>query len=328
MKSLRYTRAGSASEALELAGADGCLLAGGTDLVPLLKNGIVAPSRLVDIKRATDLDSSIEETPAGGIRLGALSRLAEIEEHPLLCQPYASLQQAAAVAASPQLRNMATLAGNLLQRPRCWYFRNPRIRCWLKGGETCPASQGRNELHAVFPGDPCVAAHPSDLATSLLALEAEIRLHGNNGAHRTLAVGSFFKAPEPERRRETVLAEELIVSIELPPLPQGTRSIFLKAMQRASWGFALASVAVVLRLEDRAVAESRIALGGVAPVPRRARAAEQALAGGTAADGAIEAASQTALADALPLARNGYKVALAKALVRRALETLMQPPSA
>ena len=305
-------------------------LAGGTDLLPLMKADVAAPSRLVNLKRVAGLPAGVEQT-AQGLVLGALTPLAAIETHPLIKQRYPVLAEAAAVAATPQLRNMATLGGNLLQRPRCWYFRNPRFQCWLKGGDECPARDGENQFHAILGGGPCYAVHPSDLAPALVALEAEVRLRGPGGA-RTLPLAEFFAAPVDERRTETVVhGDELLLSVRIPPLPEGTRSTYLKAMDRKVWAFALVGVAAVLRAEGRRIADVRLTLGGVAPIPWRATAAEQALvgaeAGGAPLAPLLARAAEVALAEAAPLRHNAYKLPLATALVRRALETLTDEAS-
>jgi xanthine dehydrogenase YagS FAD-binding subunit len=283
-----------------------------------MKAGIAAPERLLDIKRLEGLSRDIEDTPQG-VELGALASLAAIETHALIQQRYTLLSEAAAVAATPQLRNMATLGGNLLQRPRCWYFRLPHFHCWLKGGETCPAAEGQNQHHALFGGGPCYAVHPSDLAPALLALEAEVRLGGITG-ELALPLADFFVLPEDALRHEVSVAEdELLLSVHLPPLPAGTRSTYLKAMDRKAWAFALVGVAAVLRMEGARVAEARLVLSGVAPIPWRATAAEQVLMEGDMSEERATLAAEQALAEAAPLAHNGYKIPLAKQLIRRAL---------
>ena len=254
--------------------------------------------------------------------LGALATLTEIETSPLLKERYPALAEAAAVAATPQLRNMTTIGGNLLQRPRCWYFRNPRFYCWLKGGDDCPARDGENQFHALFGGGPCVAVHPSDLAPALVALEAEVRLRGAGG-ERVVPLADFYALPTDDRRTETVIrGDELVLSVRIPPLPAGTRSTYLKAMDRKVWAFALVGVAAVVRLAaggGRRIEHARLVLGGVAPIPWRVTAAEQALIGAEPTGEAFARAAEAALAEAAPLAHNGYKVPLAKALIRRAL---------
>jgi xanthine dehydrogenase YagS FAD-binding subunit len=326
MKPFTYASAGSPEEVLHLLQRDGAAgeasrpLAGGTDLITLMKADVVAPGQLVDIKRA-GLPRGIEGT-AGGVVIGALTTLADIEAGAGLGDRHAALVEAAAVAATPQLRNVATIAGNLLQRPRCWYFRNRHLRCWLKGGDDCPAREGESQFHAIFGGGRCHAVHPSDLAPALIALDAQVRVRGPRG-ERAIPVAELFVLPADDQRRETRIAEdELIVSIHLPPLEAGTRSTFGKAMDRRVWAFALVGVAARLRLHGRRIAEARVVLSGVAPVPWRAHEAERALLEGEVGAPLFERAADAALAGASPLRLNGYKVPLARALVRRALETL------
>lgn len=293
-------------------------LAGGTDLLTLMKGEIVAPERLVDIKRLNDLTDEIGVTEHG-LEIGALATLAEIETDPFVTGLAPALAQAAGLAATPQLRHMATLGGNLLQRPRCWYFRDAEIPCWLKGGDGCPARDGENQLHALFGDGPCVAVHPSDLATALTALDAAIVARGAAG-ERVIPIGEFFAPPEDGRRTENTLgADELIVSIRIPSSPDGATSAYLKAMDRKVWAFALVSVAATLAVREGSISRARVVLGGVANVPRRARRAEEALIGVEPTDAAFTQAADAALADARPLEHNGYKIPLARALVRRAL---------
>lgn len=299
-------------------------LAGGTDLLTLMKADVAAPSRLVNIKRVEGLRAGLEET-AEGVTLGALTTLSEIETDPVIRQRYPLLSEAAALAATPQLRNMATLGGNLLQRPRCWYFRNPLFHCWLKGGDDCPAHDGRNQLHALFGGGPCYAVHPSDLAPALLALDATVTVRGQSG-ERTVPLAELFALPVEDRRTETTIGrDELLLSVQIPALPDGTRSTYFKAMERKVWAFALVGVAALVRLggpDGRQIEAARLVLGGVAPVPWRVAAAEQELVGAEAGEGLFARAAEVALADAEPLHHNAYKVPLAKSLIRRALTML------
>src|SRR5581483_2902516 len=210
---------------------------------------------------------------------------------------------------SPQIRNLATVGGNLLQRPRCWYYRNARINCWLKDGADCPARDGENRNHALYGGGPCYAVHPSDLASALVAFDAALWLHGRGG-ERTLELADFFALPVAERRTETVLAaDELLLRLRLPPHPPETRSCYLKAMDRKTWAFALA----------------RIVLSGVAPIPWRAAAAERELQGAVAGPDRFAAAAEAAVQESAPLRHNGYKVPLTKALVRQARTALTNP---
>jgi xanthine dehydrogenase YagS FAD-binding subunit len=326
MKPFEYARPESMPEAFALLEQDmgsTRVLAGGTDLLTLMKAGIAAPERLVDIKRLHGLSRNIELTPDGMV-LGALIPLAAIETNVSIQQHYPLLAEAAAVAATPQLRNMATLGGNLLQRPRCWYFRSPHFHCWLKGGDVCPAVDGQNQHHALFGAGPCYAVHPSDLAPALLALEATVRIVGSTG-ELALPLADLFALPENERRHEANLADdELLCAVHLPPLPEGTRSTYLKAMDRKTWSFALVGVAAVLRREGPRVVEARVVLSGVAPIPWRATAAEQVLMAGDLSEARVTQAAEAALVEAAPLAHNVYKVDLAKHLIRRAIFQLAE----
>jgi xanthine dehydrogenase YagS FAD-binding subunit len=280
--------------------------------------------RRIDTSRAAALPGGIEET-AQGLTIGALATLTEIETHAQIRRRYAALAEAA--AATPQLRNMATLGGNLLQRPRCWYFRNSRLSCWLKGGEECPAYAGENQFHALFGGGPCYAVHPSDLASALLALDAQVHLRGRGG-ERMLPLAEFFALPAAERRTETVIGrDELLLSVRIPPLPGGTRSTYLKAMDRKVWAFALVGVAAVARVggqTGRRLEDARLTLSGVAPIPWRAGVAELELIGADASPELFARAAETALVGAEVLDHNAYKLPLVKTLIRRALKRLAE----
>ncbi|HEY6820676.1 MAG TPA: xanthine dehydrogenase family protein subunit M [Burkholderiales bacterium] len=321
MKGFAYSSARTLDEAVGLLGPKVRALAGGTDLLTLMKADLQHPERLVDIKRLAGLSRHVEGH-GDGLVIGALATLSEIAAHEAIRTRYRALAQSAEAAATPQLRNMATAAGNLLQRPRCWYFRNARIDCWLKGGADCPARAGENREHALFGGTPCVAVHPSDPANALLAFDADVRLVGRGG-ERSVSLQDFLHLPSESRRVETSLSDdELVAAIRLPPHPDETRSVYLKAMDRRTWGFALVSVAAVLRLSGPRIAHARLVLGGVAPIPWPARAAEAVLIGHDAEPALLDQAADLALAGAQPLSHNGYKIPLARALVRRALGEL------
>lgn len=320
MRPFDYARLESADEIVAELNTATRPYAGGTDLLTRMKLDITFPERLIDIKAAR-LPSGIKKTDEG-LSIGALTTLTEIEMSSLLRTNYPLLVEAAAQAATPQLRNRATFGGNLLQRPRCWYYRSSHVNCWLKGGEGCPAKEGRNEHHALFGGDPCYAVHPSDLAPGLMALDATVTLRGSNG-ERTLALAEFYALPEDSRRQETVVADdELVLSVDLPALAEGSGSTYLKAMDRKVWAFALVSVAAVLRLENGAIADARLVLGGVAPVPWRLKGVEGELLGQEPSEALFARAAEVALAAAEPLEHNAYKVPLAKSLLRRALSNL------
>jgi xanthine dehydrogenase YagS FAD-binding subunit len=323
MRSFEYTSTRSATAALDLLGHDGHVrpLAGGTDLLPLLKADVQAPERLVDIKRVPELGGGIQAGP-DGLHIGALTSLAAIEAHPAITSQYAALAEAVASAATPQLRNMATLGGNLLQRPRCWYFRSQHFHCWLKGGDDCQARDGENQFHAVVGSSPCVAVHPSDAPAALLAFDAQLRIAGRAGP-RQLRLADFFVEPTADRRLEHTLgADELVVSVHLPSPPDGTRSTYLKAMNRNVWAFALVGVAAVVRLEGQRIAAARLVLNGVAPIPWRVPSAEDVLIGAEPTPAVFDRAAEAALSAAHPLSHNGYKLPLAKGLIVQALESV------
>lgn len=300
------------------------LLAGGTDLLTLMKHDLATPGQLIDIKRLPELDNAIAPSTQG-TRIGALTTLAQLEDDPVIRDTHPALAEAAGLAATPQLRNMATIGGNLLQRPRCWYFRNDKINCWLKGGDDCPAREGENQHHAIFGDSPCVAAHPSDLATALVALGADVHLHGADG-ERTLPLEEFFIPPTDERRRENVLQQtDVITSITIPNPSATAQSTYLKAMDRKVWAFAQVGVGAMLVIEDQRITGARLVLGGVAPTPWRATEAETLLTGAVPERELFERVAQVALEGAAPLSRNGYKVPLAKALITRALMAASTP---
>jgi xanthine dehydrogenase YagS FAD-binding subunit len=293
-------------------------LAGGTDLLTLMKADIIAPSLLIDIKRIEDLPRSIEER-GGGVTLGALTTLSEIEYHPGIIGQYPALAEAIGQSATPQLRNMATIGGNLLQRPRCWYYRNSLFPCWLKGGTECHARDGENSHHAIFGESPCVAVHPSDAAAALLAYEASVRMRGPAG-ERTIPLSELFAEPTEQRRTETTLQpDELLLDIQVPQQAAGARSTYRKAMDRKVWAFALVGVAAQVQVDGDRITSARVVLSGVAPVPWRSTNAEAALIGQPATPETIARASEAAVQGAHPLELNGYKLSLARNLVRQAL---------
>lgn len=322
MKPFAYASPHSLDDAVALLAndQDAKFLAGGTDLLTLLKGDLLEPSQLIDIKRLAELDDQI--TLAGDIvRIGALTSLSDLETHPLVAEHAPALAEAAAVAATPQLRNMATIGGNLLQRPRCWYFRDPEIPCWLKGGDSCPARTGENQHHAVFDLSPCVAVHPSDPASALLAHDATVEMRGAQGS-RTVPLADLFAPPTGGSRIETTLQPgEIITALTLPAA--AGRSTYLKAMDRKTWAFALVGVAARVKQDGGRISEARVVLSGVANVPWRATAAEQVLVGQTPSPEVLRAAADAALSGAEPLTKNGYKLPIVQALVRRALESTL-----
>lgn len=299
-------------------------LAGGTDLLTLIKSDIAMPDALIDIKRIAELDNRIETTDQG-TTIGALATLAQMEHDPAIQTIFPALASAAGQAATPQLRNMATIGGNVLQRPRCWYFRDKDISCWLKGGDSCPARDGENSHHAIFQGNPCVAVHPSDSAAALIAYDAQVRIRGEAG-ERTVPIGDFFTLPTDEHRRENTLGPgELILGFTLPAPVAGAHSVYLKAMDRKTWAFALVGVAVSVTVVQGTITDARVVLGGVAPISRRITAVELALRGAAPGTALFARVAALALEDAQPLRHNAYKVDLARTLIERALTTAALP---
>jgi len=321
MKPFAYARPRAVTEALEAVRGGATVMAGGTDLLGLMKDGIAAPERIVDIRDLEPL-RGWTRTKGKGLRIGALVSLAELETSADLAKVLPIVGEALRPAATLQLRTMGTAGGNLLQRNRCWYFRDEAYPCWLKGGVRCFAVDGDNRLHAIVGAEECVAVAPSDLAPALIAYDASVALTGSRGS-RTMPLCDLFVTPHGRVRREHAIApDELIVEIRVPENALARRGAFDKAMERKTWSFALVSVAASVKLIGGVVRDARIVLGGVAPVPWRARDAEKLLEGRALDDAACQAAADAALERAEPLKDNGYKVPLARELVRRTLHRL------
>jgi xanthine dehydrogenase YagS FAD-binding subunit len=285
-----------------------------------MKRGIRRPQRLVGIKTFDRMGRvTVEEGRAKTLRMGALVRISEIEGHPVVAEELPSLQQAAALVGTPQLRNMGTLGGNLCLHPRCWYFRNPGFPCWLKGGNKCFAVAGENRLHRILGEGVCHSVHPSDLAPALIALGARVKVAGPKGERET-ALEKLYMFPRQNRRGTVNLKRgEMITEIIVPiPGKQG-RGIFLKSMERRSWSFALASVGLQLRLDGERVEEGRMVLGGVAPIPWRAVEAEKVLRGQKLSEDLAQLAAEAAVSGTRPMRDNAYKAQLVQALIKRAL---------
>jgi xanthine dehydrogenase YagS FAD-binding subunit len=302
------------------------LIGGGSDLLGEMKEGVETPERLVSVPAIPGLDA-IAAGPEG-LRLGAAATLHRLLAEPVVWRDYPVLAHAALRVATPQIRTTATVAGNLCQRPRCWYYRSPHVACRKKGGTTCPAIEGQHRYLAVIDGGPCLIVHPSDLAPPLVALDATIHLVGPAG-RRSLALEDFFVGPARDVLRENVLGPgELVAEVSVPPPRPGARSLFLKTRERSVWDFAMTSCTVVLRVRDDVVDHVRIVLGGVAPTPYRPREAEARLLGRRPTPEAVAEAARLALAPARPLPDNAYKVPQAEALIRRAVGSLSGPPVA
>ncbi len=295
-------------------------IAGGTELINWMKEGIARPALVVDLGGLPL--TAVEETPEGGLRIGALARMSEVAADDAVRSRYPVLVEALEAGASPQIRNAATIGGNLLQRTRCPYFREPTFPCNKREpGAGCAARTGPHHLHAVFGGsDACIAVHPSDLAVALLALDATVHLRGPAGDRR-VPLDGFYLLPGETPERETVLRHgEVIVAVDLPATGLAVRSRYLKVRERASFAFALVSVAAAVELgNDGRVREARIVLGSVAPKPWRARAAEAALVGRMLGAEAAAAAGRAAVAGAERLPDTAYKVTLVERAVARTL---------
>jgi xanthine dehydrogenase YagS FAD-binding subunit len=318
MPDFSYVQAANLEEAIRLLSTPGsCLHAGGTDLLGCLRDGVFSAGKVVSISGLTGL-RGIKAVPGGGLRIGALATLTEIAAHPGIQKDYPALAQAAASAASPQLRSQGTLGGNLCQKPRCWYFRGD-FHCARKGGDLCYAAEGENEYHCIFGGEICFIVHPSDTAPALVALDAIFRISGPKG-QRTVPAGKFFILPGKDHTRENVLQTgEILTDVILPvPLPGG-RGGYFKARSRATWDFALAGVASSLQFEGDIVKRARLVFSGVAPAPWPAPAAEQELVGHKLDADAITRAAAASVKDASPLSNNGYKVMLLRGAVEEAL---------
>jgi xanthine dehydrogenase YagS FAD-binding subunit len=319
MKPFRYNRPESAESALLALGAAGSLpLGGGTDLLVTMKEGLASPAQLVDLRHlrgARDITAQAD----GSVRLGGAVRIADLAAHQLIRARFAALADAARLVGTPALRNMGTIAGNLCQRPRCWYFRRS-VPCLKNGGTGCAAVDGENQYHAIVGGGPCHAVHPSDPAVALTALEASVEILGPAGSRRSVPVGEFFRDAASNPAGENILAPgEMIEAIDLPARSGGGAQQYHKVMQRGAWDFALVSLAAIKRADG----EVRLVLGGVSPAPYRVNpSVEEDVASGVLDDESADALAERALYDAVPLSKNAYKISQAGALLRRAMREL------
>jgi len=332
MHAFDFMRPGDAEAAIRVAaqtktaqqGADVRFLAGGTTLLDLMKLNVETPARLVDINRLPF--AKVEATPDGGLRIGATVRNSDLAYHPTVRRDYLVLSEAILAGASAQLRNMATTAGNLLQRTRCMYFRDTAMPCNKREpGTGCPAIGGSNRTLAVLgTSESCIATNPSDMNVALAALEATVHVQGTKGI-RAVPIGEFHLLPGQTPDRETVLEPgDLITHVTLPPPVAGSKQLYLKLRDRASYEFALASAAVVLIVASGRVTRARVALGGVGTKPWRSPEAEAALVGQPAEAASFRRAAEAALRDARPQSENAFKIELAKRCLAHALHTATQ----
>lgn len=315
---LGYFRPDSVAAALAAVRQPGARpIAGGTDLLVSVEAGIAPTERAVDLAAIAGL-SGIRELGGGALAIGAATRLEDIARRAAVRERYAALADAASAVGTPALRAMGTIGGNLCQRPRCWYLRS-RFPCLKNGGSGCPAADGENQYHAILGDGPCRAAHPSDLAVALLALDASVVIAGANGERRADVATLYASAASDPEREAAVAQDEIIVAVELPAASAGGTQQFTKLMQRGAWDFATVSLAAVKR-EDGTV---RLVLGGVAAGPWRVNpSVEEDVASGELDDDSVDALAERALYDAQPLAMNGYKVEQAATLLKRAMREL------
>jgi len=328
MKAFEWVNAASVDDAVKLLGENRKTdpdetprpMGGGQDLLTTMKSYITRPMRVVNLKTIKDT-GKIESDGKGGLTINALVTLTDLANHPEVQKTYPGLVEAAHSIATPQIRNMGTVGGNLNQRPRCWYYRLENLQCLKRGGDTCYAIEGENKYHAIFTGGPCVMVHPSDLSPMLMALGATLTIAGRT--KRELPIDQFFTLPTAENvRRENVLQPgEIVTEIHLPATQ--AKSTYIKFKERSSLDFAMASVAAVVELNaDRSVKTARVVLGGVAPIPWQLPKVDSFLKGRKLDEATVSQAATLALAEAKPLSQNGYKIPLTNTLVRRALTKL------
>jgi len=295
---------------------------GGSDLLGLVKERIVNPDVLIHLSGIKGLDQV--ESKGGTVRIGGQITLDTLSRHPLISSRYAVLAEAAASVATPQIRNAGTLAGNVCQRPWCWYFRNG-FPCYKAGGNQCFSVTGENQFHAIFGGGPSFIVHPSDTAPALVALDAKFRIVGPSG-ERLLAAADFFTLPNKNAARENALNDdEVLASVEFPAASQSARSTYHKVLDREAWTHAVVSAAIVLDMDKDVCRSARIVLGGVAPIPWRVPEAERLLAGQRVTPELTAKVAEAAVAGANPLAKNKYKVPLTREIVQRTVLSLSKP---
>jgi xanthine dehydrogenase YagS FAD-binding subunit len=323
MKSFENIDAKSVAEAVALlqrfqqSKKAALVLGGGSEALQLMKDGVLAPDYVINLKTIPGLSSIKEER--GGFRIGALTTLADIEDHPGVRDKLLILSAAAGEAASPQIRNAGTLGGNICQRPFCWYFRSSNFICLRKGGQLCYTVTGDGRFHAILGGGPSYIVHPSDTAPALVALDAQIKIAGPAG-ERTIPLEKFFVLPSVDYRRENILKpSEIVTEIYVPTPKPGSKGFYYKTRERQAWDHAIVAVATVIQSSGGVAHDGRVVLGGVAPIPWRAAQAEAFVRGKKIDDNVAQQAGAMAVHGARPLKDNVYKVKMAEDLVRRGL---------
>lgn len=324
MKSFTNVNARDLKDAVgKLRQPNAVAVGGGSDLLGMVKEHLVQPDVLVNLKSIRGLDRV--STKSGETQIGGLITLDTLSREPSIRGRYTVLAEAAESVGTPQIRNAGTLAGNVSQRPWCWYYRNG-FPCYKNGGKTCFSITGENQFHAIFGGGPSFIVHPSDTAPALMALDASFRVMGPSG-ERMIPAAEFFSLPRVDPARENVMAhDEILASVHLPAPAANTRSAYHKVLDREAWTHAVVSVALVLEMDQQVCRTARIVLGGVAPVPWRLPKVEALLAGKSITPELAAQAGEAALEGANPLAKNAYKVPLTKAVVRRTLLSLAARP--
>jgi xanthine dehydrogenase YagS FAD-binding subunit len=322
MNRFELARATTTADARELVGEKpgSVLKAGGIDLLDHMKEHLLEPPRVVDIKRIPGLDKVAAEAD-GSLRIGALATLAKVAGHEAVKKTHPALARACGEAASPQIRNVATIGGNVLQRPRCWYYRLESYKCVKKGGDVCFAVAGENRYNVIFGGGPAYPPHPSNAAVPLVAYGATFVLDGPKGP-RTVPAAGFFVLPEKDPTRENVLQPGEILTEIRVPAAAGWKSAYYEVRERAAFDWPLVAAAVGLKVEGGVVRDARVVLGQVATIPWRSAPAEKALVGKRVDAAAAEAAGKAAAEGAVPMSQNGYKVELVTTLVRRIVASL------
>jgi xanthine dehydrogenase YagS FAD-binding subunit len=297
------------------------LMAGGTDLLAEIKDEIIEPAVVVDLRSIPDLSYIKKEK--NEVRIGAMTSLTRLAEDPLIKNEFPALHEAANSVATPQLRNMGTAGGNLCQKPRCWYYRDPQVKCRKKGGSRCFAFKGKNKYHAILGGGLCYIVHPSDLAPALIALDAEISISSAKG-DKTIPLENFYTLPKADVRKENILEQnEILREIKIPLTKKGEKSTYHKLKERESWDFGIVSAAVKGTVSGGAFRDIKIVLGGVAPIPWRLTKAENLIKGKKVTEDQVRKAAREALKEAKPLEENRYKKELVEAILTRAALSLV-----
>jgi xanthine dehydrogenase YagS FAD-binding subunit len=318
MKSFEWTSASSVEEAIKLTVKGAAIKAGGVDVIDLMKEHLFEPTRLVDINSIKDLDY-IKDDPKDGAKIGPLVTIAKLAEDPVINQRYPLLAQASLRIATPQIRNMATLGGNLLQRPRCWYFRNELTLCRKKGGEKCYAQEGENQYHAIFNNGLCAIVHPSGTATALVAYKAKIEITSSEGK-REIELEKFFQPPMADLHRENTLQPgEVVTEIRIPAPPENAKSHYIKQGEKESFDWPICEVACLIEKDGETCTRASIVLGAASPVPYRAIETEKMLKGQKIDATLARNAAKATLKNATPLTLNQYKVPLFENLMTRAI---------